>query len=87
MRVLVSGEVSLRGSKLPGPCVRGDRLCHLSAAEAAAAQLCVGFRAEMMMVSGILHGRKVPLSTFMRVVPAIGQGETLLSAHFATAGQ
>lgn len=41
----------------------------------------------MMMVLGILHGRKVPLSTLMRVVFAIGQGETLLSAHFATAGQ
>lgn len=47
----------------------------------------VGSRAGMMMVLGILHGRKVPLSALMRVVPAIGQGETLLSAHFATVGQ
>ena len=47
----------------------------------------VGSRAGMMMVLGISHGRKVPLSTLMRVVPAIGQRETLLSAHFATAGQ
>lgn len=47
----------------------------------------VGFRAGMMMVLGISHGRRVPLSTLMRVASAIGQGETLQSAHFATAGQ
>lgn len=47
----------------------------------------VSSRAGMMMVLGILHGRRVPLSTLMRVVSAIGQGETLLSAHFATTGQ
>lgn len=41
----------------------------------------------MMLVLGILHGRKVPLFTLVRVVPAIGQGETLLSAHSATTGQ
>jgi hypothetical protein len=42
----------------------------------------------MMMVLGILDGRKVLFSTLMSVVAAIGQRETLLSAHFcATAGQ
>lgn len=47
----------------------------------------LGSRAGMMMVSGISHGRRVPLCALMRVLSAIGQGETLLSAHFASAGQ
>lgn len=64
MRLLVFGAVALRSSKLPGPCVRWDWLCHLSAAEAVT-QYCGfpsrnddGFRDFAWQKSASLHSHE-----------------------------